>query len=221
MAWGGQTARARIFVHDADYARGRELEAYLAERLPLIFQESGVTYHLSGDLPVATEVVDSIVTNQIRSIGWALLGVVALLIVAFRSLRLVLVAIAPLAAALPLVFGMMGNLDVPLGIATSMFAALVIGVGVDFALHFLHGYRRARAGDTDPATALTETFVTSGRAIRWNATVLSLGFAVLTLSHLKPNHSLGWLLCASMLGCYTLTVLLMPGLLAWSTPEEA
>ena len=87
---------------------------------------------------------------------------------------------------------------------------LALGVGVDFAIHLRHAYERARENGRGPDAALTESLQKSGRAIRWNATVLSLGFIVLTASALKPNHSLGVLLSAAMAACYAMTLLLLP-----------
>ena len=52
----------------------------------------------------------------------------------------------------------------------------------------------------------------SGPAIRWNALVLSLSFLILSLSALKPNHILGWLLAAALAAAYAATMLLMPRL---------
>ena len=120
---------------------------------------------------------------------------------------------APLAAALPVLLGTMGYLGVSLGIATSMFSALALGVGVDFAVHFQHAYERSRARGLGHMESVDETLRTSGRAIRWNAAVLGLGFLVLTASSLKPNHSLGLLLAAAIATCYAMTLLLLPALL--------
>jgi predicted RND superfamily exporter protein len=120
---------------------------------------------------------------------------------------------APLAAALPLLLGAMGYLDVRLGIATSMFSALALGVGVDFAVHFQHAYERESERGRSHEHALRKSMTTSGRAIRWNATVLGLGFLVLCGSELKPNHSLGLLLSAAIATCYAMTLLLLPALL--------
>ena len=63
------------------------------------------------------------------------------------------------------------------------------------------------------AAAAERMLESAGRAVRWNAIVLALGFLVLTLSALKPNHSLGLLLSASMCVCYTVSLLLLPWLL--------
>jgi hypothetical protein len=213
LTWGGQSARARLYVNSADHVRGEVLRDYLDRELPSIVEPFPVSYHLGGELAVATEVVGSIVSNQVRSIVWALLGVALLLGLVLRSAATAAVLIAPLAAALLFLLGAMGSLGVSLGIATSMFSALALGVGVDFALHFHHAYERERRRGTDHEAALAASLHTSGRAIRWNATVLSLGFLVLTASALKPNHSLGVLLSAAIATCYAMTLLLLPSLL--------
>ncbi|MBW2289844.1 MAG: MMPL family transporter, partial [Deltaproteobacteria bacterium] len=213
LTWGGQSARARLYVNSADHLRGEALREYLERELPKVVEPFPVSYHLGGELAVASEVVGSIVSNQIRSIAWALLGVALLLWGTLRSAATAAAMIAPLAAALLFLFGAMGILDVSLGIATSMFSALALGVGVDFALHFHHAYERERRHGTGHDAALAASLRTSGRAIRWNATVLSLGFLVLTASALKPNHSLGVLLSAAIATCYAMTLLLLPSLL--------
>ena len=213
LTWGGQSARARLYVNSADHVRAEALRDYLERELPSIVEPFPVSYHLGGELAVASEVVGSIVSNQIRSIAWALLGVALLLWATLRSAATAALVIAPLAAALLFLLGAMGTFDVSLGIATSMFSALALGVGVDFALHFHHAYERARRNGQGHDPALAESSRTSGRAIRWNATVLSLGFLVLTASALKPNHSLGVLLSAAIATCYAMTLLLLPSLL--------
>ena len=60
-----------------------------------------------------------------------------ILSIAFRSLRAGLVATAPTALALLVIYGAMGAAGISLDIGTSMLASLIIGAGVDYAVHFL------------------------------------------------------------------------------------
>ncbi|MCP3963550.1 MAG: MMPL family transporter [bacterium] len=213
LADDGRSARIRIFVNSPDYRESLELRRYLDRELASLVASREVEFRFSGDLPVAIEVVRSIVGNQLRSIAWTLFGVGLVLALAFRGLRMASIVLAPVVAATAMVFGGMGHGGLPLGIATSMFAALTIGVGVDFAIHFSHVYRRQRAAGSDHEESVLTALATSGKAIRWNAVVLSSGFLVLSLSALKPNHSLGILLAAAMVACYWATLLLLPTLL--------
>jgi predicted RND superfamily exporter protein len=225
----GDQARVRLFVRDADYARARTVrdaaEAELARRLSGEGRKGGGAFqaHVSGDLPVALAVVGSIVGNQLRSIGWTAALLAVALLVALRSPRLAAVVLAPVAAATFLLFGALGWAGVPLGIATSLFAALNLGAGVDFAVQYVYAYRRERrrleapGGDPGdpgpPAAAIAATLKTTGRGLRWNALVLALGISVLGLSAIKPNASLGLLLAAAMLVSYGATLAFLPVLL--------
>ncbi|HSF40803.1 MAG TPA: MMPL family transporter [Thermoanaerobaculia bacterium] len=208
-----QAVRIRILVKDADYRRGTELREHLRRRLDPLLRGRGVRFHWSGDLPVALEVVRTILTNQLGSIAWSLVGIILILLLVLRRLTHVVVVLAPVLAASGLVLGALGYLGLPLGIASSMFLALAVGSGTDFSLHFFHAYREARAAGAEHAAAVGRSLATAGRAVRWNAVVLGLGFLVLTLSSLPPNRVLGLLLAAAMLAAYLMTVLLLPRLL--------
>jgi hypothetical protein len=204
--------RIRLYVQSPDYARERELRAYLDRVAAPLAERAGVGIHYSGDLPLASALVESIVHNQLQSIGWAL-GTVGLLLVAFSRRLSSLLAIVPVIVTVAALFGLMGYFDLRLGIATSMFASLAVGVGVDFGIHFQHRFERERQAGGNYAAAIQATFQTVGNALFWNASVLSAGFAVLIASSLKPNHSLGVLLVASTLGCYMGCMMLLPMLL--------
>jgi len=123
------------------------------------------------------------------------------------------VAMVPVLAALVMAFGGMGYANIPLGIATSMFAPLTVGIGVDFGVHFLHRYENERRRGLLPQAAIGVTVRTTGTVLHWNATVLALGFLVLTQSDLSPNFNLGLLLSAAVLFCYAGALLFLPRLL--------
>ena len=226
----GDRLRARLLVRHADYGKARRLAAAFAAELPRLVpggvdRPGGpIEVHASGEVPEALAVVAAIVGNQLRSIGWTAVLIAAMLLAALRSLRWTMVVMAPVLGATLLLFAGLGYAGVPLGIATSMFAALNLGAGVDFAVQYAYAYRRERRAGRDHAAAVTATLRTTGRGLRWNAVVLALGIAVLTLSAIKPNQSLGTLLALAILVSYASTLALLPELLRWVTspggPEE-
>lgn len=209
----GSSARAMVFVNSPDYQRSEDLSRFVADLCSSLEQKYSVTTHASGDIPVALEVVRSIVLNQMRSISWTLAGIALLLLITFPRGIAALVVMIPVSATALVILSLMGYVGMPLGIATSMFASLTIGVGVDFALHFLHNYKRERQTGLDPQAALAATLETTGQAIRWNAVVLVLGIMALTFSALKPDRDLGILLAAAILTCYVMTLLFLPRLI--------
>ncbi len=226
----GDRTRARLLVRNADYGKARELAAAFAAELPRLTRlapAGAVELHASGEVPEALAVVAAIVGNQLRSIGWTAALIAAMLLAALRSVRWTAAVMAPALAATLLLFGGLGYAGVPLGIATSMFAALNLGAGVDFAVQYAFAYRRERRAGLAHSAAVEATLATAGRGLRWNAVVLALGIAVLTLSAIKPNRSLGLLLALAILTSYATTLALLPELLrlagagrAWRQPAS-
>lgn len=210
----GRSARIRMLIPDANFARTRELEDYLGRELPLALEGTGVTSHHSGDLPSAQAAVGTVVMNVIQSTGWSILGVALILMVALRSARSAIICMVPLLSGLALLIAAMGWLEIPLGIATGMVAALTIGVGIDFGLHAHHAYIRARAAGEGHREALDSVLVQAGRPILWNTITLAVGLFVLGLSSLPPNRRLGILLSSSMVLSCAMCLVFLPWLLS-------
>ncbi|MCY1021114.1 efflux RND transporter permease subunit [Pyxidicoccus sp. MSG2] len=208
-----QMARVRIMVRAPDFLQGTELREHLERSLPRILEARGVKAHFSGELPIAVEVVRAIISSQLYSIVWSLIGIGLILLIGLRNLIQAVVVLVPVLAGSILVFGVLGYLGLPLGIASSMFLALSVGCGTDFALHFVHAHKEGQRAGLAHADAVRNSFASAGKAARWNAMVLGLGFLSLTLSSLRPNRVLGLLLGMAMFSAYLMTLLLLPRLL--------
>ena len=76
----------------------------------------------------------------------------------------------------------------------------------------MSGFERRRKATSD-SEAFTSTLTTVGRALTWNALTLALGFSALTLSALRPNQSLGWLLAIALIASLVATFGLLPKIL--------
>jgi len=216
----GDAARLLVLVNSPDYRRASDLAEHVDREMALLLERAGdvagseVSYHASGDLPLALATVGAIVHDQLWSVTSTLAGIGLLLLLANRKPWLTLVQLVPPAAAAWLILAAMGYAGLPLGIATSMFTALTIGVGVDLALHVTYAFEHRRSAGLEPARALRAAFETTAPGRRWSVAVLSLGFLVLTVSAFGPNHDLGILLSAAVLVSYLTTSLFVPWMLA-------
>jgi hypothetical protein len=209
----GSATRVSVFLNSANYQRAAALKKYLEAGLPGIVFGSDISYHFSGDLPVAIRVVHAIVDNQLRSIALDVAAMALLLLLLLRSTRGMLMILLPVLAADWIIFAGMGYAGIPLGVATSMFAALTIGVGVDYGVHLYYAHQRYQAEGLDLSAALHAALRSTSLAIRWNAMALVAWFLVLVFSSLRPNHYLGVLLASAMVACYGTTFLFLPRLL--------
>jgi len=172
--------------------------------------EGALSYAVSG-LPVMHRgLSQSVTSNQLRSLGFALGLVAVILSIAFKSPIAGALATAPTAVTLAVIYGGMGLLGVHLDIGTSMLASLIIGAGVDYAVHLLSAWYAApsEAVERGAARAAART----GTAIWTNALMVAAGFFVLTLGDARPLRNVGGLTAAAMITAAVATFLTIPAL---------
>jgi hypothetical protein len=102
---------------------------------------------------------------------------------------------------------------VKLGIGTSMFASVAIGLGVDFAIHTINRLRSLfveNKGDWD--IALTQLYPSTGRALFFNYLAITLGFAVLISSKVLPLTDFGTIVVVSVTVSFLASLSLLPAL---------
>ncbi|GEM_PF-5909424 len=140
-----------------------------------------------------------IIDTQIKSIIMAVILVIIVVAMMFRSLAAGSMSVLPLVLTILVNFGIMGFTGTKLDLATAMIASVSIGIGVDYAIHFLTRYRRIFAETGDYSVAVEKTMLTSGRAIIYNMASVTAGFLVLCFSNFPPLQSAGWLIAVTMI----------------------
>lgn len=165
----------------------------------------GGAVSFAGDVAVSQEMIPAIVEGQIWSLAGALLGSALTVAFGLRKPGAGLAAILPALGAIVWTFGVMGWTGIPLGVATSMFCAITLGIGDDYAIHFLE--RRELAVSQGEARPTRTAILEAGPAILWDALVIALGFGLLAASQVPANRRLGLLLGLALLtaAAFTLT----------------
>jgi predicted RND superfamily exporter protein len=133
---------------------------------------------------------------------------------AFRSARLGLLTILPLSLATLATFGLMGHLGIRLDTATAVITGISVGVGVDFAIHFISRLKRESLRTTQLEDAIGTAMQGSGRAIIYDAISNVLGFMTFLFSGFAPVRTLGVLICFTMISCVVLTLIFVPAIIA-------
>jgi len=203
-------AAIAVFLEQANYRdTARLIEALRGyEQKHLAPRHISIT--LGGDVAVSQALIAAITTTQVRSLLVSLLMIIAITTILGRSLRWGVACVLPCAAAVLVTFAVMGWIGTPLGVATSMFAGMIIGIGVDYAIHLVERFRHARRAGKSPADAIEDTASVSGRAIVIDATTVGLGFGVLVCSQVPADARLGMLAILCIATCLIATLVLLP-----------
>jgi len=206
------------FSHALVSARIRETSSNASTRVMTFVRDwiktegSGLFVVAGGFTDLFAELVEAIVSGQMSSLFLSLLVVTLLVALLFRSATAGLIAGLPLGFSMALLFGSMGYLNIELNVATALLSSIMIGVGVDYTIHFLWRYREERARELEPVEAAEKTLVTTGRGIVFNALSVIVGFFVLMLSAFLPIRFFGFLVVVSIGTCLIGALVLVPAL---------
>jgi predicted RND superfamily exporter protein len=166
----------------------------------------------AGDVAVSQAMIPAIVRSQLGSLLLAVAGNLLIVALLFRSLRAGLVCIAPSAVAVVWTFGVMGWLGIPLGVATSMFCAVTLGIGIDYSIHFFERFQESEsAGLSRPGLTASAA---AGPSILIDALAISLGFGLLAFSQVPTTRWLGLLVALALASACLLTLTSSGALLA-------
>jgi predicted RND superfamily exporter protein len=174
-----------------------------------------VDWYVTGSPSLYIQLSKKLIASQLTSLGTSFGAVGAIVALLMLSLGAGLLSLIPLLVAVAGNFGVMGYVNAYLDMATVMIASLTVGIGVDYAVHFLSRYRNERGRGLDHASALRETFRTSGRAIVINALTLALGFLVMLFSRFGALNTFGWLMALTMVTSMLGALLVLPAVLAF------
>jgi predicted RND superfamily exporter protein len=202
-----------VFMRNANYVDTDRLMAAVRSYEREHLHPARTRLEFAGDVAVSQTLIQAIVHSQVRSILGSLVGILIVTAVLFRSLGWGIVCMLPAGVAVAVTFAALGWTGTPLGVATSMFAAMVLGVGVDFAIHLVERYRLELAAGADRESAIAAALAATGPPITANALALALGFGLLMLSRVPANAWLGAITMVSLVACLAATLVVIPGLL--------
>ncbi|MGB1556948.1 MAG: efflux RND transporter permease subunit [Oceanococcaceae bacterium] len=204
----GNEVRFALRVIDSDQNLNRndllqKIEADLIQKFGLEPEQ----LRLAGALVLYNNVLQSLFSSQILTLGVVFALIVGMLWALFGSLRIALAGIVPTVFAALSILGLMGWAGIPLDIMTITIAAITIGIGVDNTIHYTHRYVSELQAGND------------GRAIYLTSVIVTLGFSILALSNFIPIVLFGLLTGLAMLVAFIANLTLLPSLLMRVYPK--
>ena len=163
--------------------------------------------NVTGMIVVIRDMVIMIIQSSSLSILFSLILIGIIASIFFKRILWGFLAVVPLTAAVILNFGLMGHFNVTLNHITAILSSIIIGVGVDFAIHFISQFRRlSQTADEDQLSR--EVIKDVGYPIILDAGS-NMGFGALLFSAFVPVQYIGGLMVFAMISTSmgTLTLL--------------
>jgi predicted RND superfamily exporter protein len=169
----------------------------------------GVKVGFAGSGYKSLVFTELILQGQISSLLLSLCIVVILISLMFKNILVGLIGSVPIVITSLVNFGLMGLSGIALSTTTALISSIAIGIGIDYAIHFIQRYQEHAKSGSEKALASRLTMHHTGRAILFNAVVVIAGFLVLLFSVFPPNRELGALVALNMFVSFLGTVTIM------------
>ena len=170
--------------------------------------ESNITFKTTGLLVFLKDFVSMVVQSSLTSIILSVFIIALIIFIFFKRAFYAFLSIIPLLTAIILNFGMMGLIGIELSHLTALLTSVIIGVGVDFSIHYISDYKNKVKSKIDFENSNLKTSRDVGYPIALDV-VSNLGFIALLFSSIIPLNYIGGLMIFAMISTSfgTLTIL--------------
>jgi len=213
--------QARISLRVKETSKELRRNDFLIALRAHLVEEMGIAedkLHFTNMLVLYNNVLQSLFKSQILTLGAVFIAIMLMFLVLFRSASLALLAIGPNLLAAGIVLGGMGLAGIPLDIMTITIAAIVVGIGVDHAIHYVVRFKREFPTDRNYIATMYRCHESIGRAMYYTSITVIAGFSILALSNFTPSIYFGLLTGLAMLASVIGSLLLLPRLIVSFKP---
>lgn len=180
------------------------------EREPLqefVTQVKGLVPNATGEPVMVFESLSVLRDAYLKAFMYAFIGIAAILLINFKSIRYALLGTLPLAAGLLLMIGGMRLMGVSFNSANIIVLPLILGVGIDSAIYIINRYRQ---GNETPGQVATRS---AGIGVFLNALTILFSFGALMIAHHQGVFSIGAVMSLGMVASVAVFLAFLPALL--------
>ena len=171
------------------------------------FFNNDLKVDFTGMIVITRDLINLLISSTIISIIFSLIIIGIIASIFFRKILWGFLAVIPLTSAVLINFGFMGYFGIELSHVTAILSSIIIGVGVDFAIHYIAQFRRLSRTVSEERLS-REVVDDVGYPIILDA-ASNMGFGALLFSAFLPIQYIGGLMIFAMISTSlgTLTVL--------------
>jgi predicted RND superfamily exporter protein len=206
----------RYFLRIKDSLKTLKRDALLKQIRTDLVEKLGLDkdkVHLAGTMVLYNNMLQSLFSSQILTLGVVALALLAMFWILFRSLKVALIAIFPNLLSAGAVLGIMGWMNIPLDMMTITIAAISIGIAVDDTIHYIYRFKEEIQTDGDYILTMHRCHGSIGHAMYYTSITIIIGFSILVFSNFWPTIYFGVFTGIAMFIALIAALTLLPQLL--------
>lgn len=177
-------------------------------------------FELSGSVPQFIALNKFVAVGQIKSFFIALIVIMFLLMIVFKSIKTGLIGMIPNITPPVVIAGLLGLTGTPLDAYTVIVLPMILGLAVDDTIHFISHAREEYIKTGSYREGSLITFKTVGKALFMTSFIIVSSFALYMISDAKMLFNLGVFIVAGISSALIADYLITPILVAWTKPFE-
>ena len=213
-----KTCRMQIIMRTHDTGKIKDVISDARRFAETHFPE-GYTLEAAGLGEMEVAMTSMIISSQVSSLVLAVGIVFLILAVFYRSVIAGIIGAIPLGVSILLNFGIMSLTGINLDMVTSLVAAIAIGIGIDYTVHFMNNYHNERIASDNLTQVTLNTLRHSGKGIAVNAFSVGCGFLVMCFSNFVVLRFVGFLVATVMLTSSVASLTILPVVLNMVKPK--
>lgn len=173
----------------------------------------GVTAGVTGPTALSSDEMVTSLNDTIKASFISLFGVSLLLIISLKGFILPFIAVFTLVISLCWTLGFTTLTIGHLNILSVVFTTILIGLGIDFAIHFILRYQEEKELGDDIFKFLKKSFIGTGKGVIAGAVTTSFAFMSIIFSDFKGIAELGFIAGTGIIICLFVTMTFLPALI--------
>lgn len=204
-----------------EFARGGEAVTALRKIIATARSEhSNAWIGLTGMPVIEYDEMQASQADMVWTNVLSLLGVMLLFVAGYGGMRHALLACGVLLLGMAWSFGFVTLVVGHLNILSAAFAVILIGLGIDFGIHYVSSYLRLRKLGHDCRSALITTAADVGPGVVTGGVTTAAAFFMAALTEFTGVRELGIIAGGGILLCVTAAVVVLPPLILISDEKR-
>ena len=175
---------------------------------------------VSGSAITTQDTLSSFTSSMLLSLPIAVLLTALIVLIALRSVRFAAICMVPILLVVAWLYGFMWWANYEVNLVTATIAAIAVGVGIDYAVHFVVRFREEFADEPSRFPALRRAGEGTGGALAISALTSMTGFLVMAASPMPIFATFGMLTAVMIVFALVVSLLVLPSLLMLVVPSR-
>ncbi len=193
----------------SDEAKIREFNDRIQEIIELSSKPGGVDVVVTGTPPLMAVMFNLLIQDSFWTLVYASIFIFVLILLIQRSFSKSIITMAPLLFGLCWTIGIVGWLNIPVTIATAGMSAIILGLGVEYAVFLYSRYQEERL-NLSVEDSIKKALSTTGASTLSSGLTTIIGFYVLSFSIFPVLADLGKVLAMGIAFAISSTIIILP-----------